>query len=176
MDSDAGGQVGGMTSSEEVRRRLASESLGWRCGGCGGRTNEEMMREQERLVQEVGKGEEKEEAVPEELRLGYKDELGKENSSPKQQDEKAAVVEDEAVEIPVRTSAQVAAAGAAAETTTTTTTRTLPAPTRTTPAAQAAPPPRLATPPAPQDTAWIDKAIIGVGTALAIMVFRMLFL
>ena len=38
------GQVGGLEAGEGVRRKLAEESRGWRCEGCGGgRSNEEVM-------------------------------------------------------------------------------------------------------------------------------------
>lgn len=77
MDSDAKGQVGGMDANEEVRRRLAGSSRIWRCGVCG-KTNEEIMREVELAVGEQGvEGREKVEEVPEELRLGYREDLGK---------------------------------------------------------------------------------------------------
>ncbi|RAH87686.1 UBC-like protein [Aspergillus japonicus CBS 114.51] len=37
MDGDARGQVGGLDVGEEVRRRYAAASRGWRCEGCMGR-------------------------------------------------------------------------------------------------------------------------------------------
>jgi len=78
MSGEAKGQVGGLDMSEEGRKRLAKESRGWRCaGGCGGRTNEEVLREceEEWKAMEGEGGERKEDAVPEELRLEYRDDL-----------------------------------------------------------------------------------------------------
>ncbi|KAL1835910.1 hypothetical protein VTJ49DRAFT_5894 [Mycothermus thermophilus] len=36
METDPKGQLGGVDASEEVRRRLAGESRGWKCGVCDG--------------------------------------------------------------------------------------------------------------------------------------------
>ena len=44
-EKGSAGQVGGMEAKAEVRERLARESKSWRCEGCGGRTNNETMRE-----------------------------------------------------------------------------------------------------------------------------------
>lgn len=73
MDTDAGGQLGGMDASKEVRTRMAGQSRGWRCGTCGKR-NEEIMEEVEQAVREHGAGG-REEVVPQELRLAYRDDL-----------------------------------------------------------------------------------------------------
>lgn len=84
METDAKGQVGGMDTSEAVRRRLAQESGGWKCAVCGGgKTNREIMEEQEEAVkraeeERVAKGEtkdEKEVEVPQELKMGFRDEM-----------------------------------------------------------------------------------------------------
>ena len=78
MSGEAKGQVGGLDMSEEGRKRLARESRGWRCaGGCGGWTNEEVLREceEEWKATEGEGGERKGDAVPEELRLEYRDDL-----------------------------------------------------------------------------------------------------
>lgn len=77
MKEEAGGQVGGLEMGMLGRERLARESRGWRCGGCGGRTNEEVLRECERAAETCTGKTREEEVVPEELRLGYRDELGK---------------------------------------------------------------------------------------------------
>jgi ubiquitin-conjugating enzyme E2 J1 len=73
------GQVGGMEASKEVRQRMAKSSRQWRCDGCGGRTNEEKMREWWEVCREKGVKVEEEaglEELPEGLKLGFKDELG----------------------------------------------------------------------------------------------------
>ncbi|MCJ1300283.1 hypothetical protein MMC08_003079 [Hypocenomyce scalaris] len=76
MAGEAGGQVGGLEMGEQGRARLARESRGWRCVGCGGRSNEEILKECDERA-EHSKGDRKEETVPDELRLGYRDELEK---------------------------------------------------------------------------------------------------
>ena len=77
MDTDARGQLGGMDSSEEVRKRLANQSKSWKCSACG-KTNEAIMKEQEEYVKEQGV-ESKAEEVPEELRLAYREDLSNTN-------------------------------------------------------------------------------------------------
>jgi len=80
MDSESKGQVGGLECGEGTRRALARESRAWRCGGCGGRTNVEVLGEVgERVRQmerEKGLGRE-EVRVPGDLRLAYRDEMGR---------------------------------------------------------------------------------------------------
>ncbi|KAL2179173.1 ubiquitin-conjugating enzyme/RWD-like protein [Thermothelomyces heterothallicus CBS 202.75] len=80
METDVKGQLGGLESGEAVRRRLAAESRAWRCGVCcGGKTNAEILAECEERVKESsgeGRGREEEEVkVPEELRMGWRDEM-----------------------------------------------------------------------------------------------------
>lgn len=76
MEGGAKGQVGGMEMGEGERRRLAEESKGWKCNGCGGRNNEEILAAQEEDGGDhprISKAE-----VPEDLRFGFKDEIPKE--------------------------------------------------------------------------------------------------
>ena len=86
------GQVGGMEASKEVRARLAQASRGWRCEGCGRRSNEEVMKEWWETCKERGVKVEEEmglEELPEGLSLevrepkgrGEDDETVKETSS-----------------------------------------------------------------------------------------------
>lgn len=78
MDSESKGQVGGLDCGEGTRRALARESKGWRCGGCGGRTNEEVMGEVGEKVRERERekgGDGQEVRAPGELRLAYRDEM-----------------------------------------------------------------------------------------------------
>ena len=77
MDTDAKGQLGGMDASEEVRKRLASQSNNWKCSTCG-KVNEAIMKEQDDLVKEKGEDSKLEE-VPEELRLAYREDLSSAN-------------------------------------------------------------------------------------------------
>lgn len=81
MDTDAKGQLGGMDASEEVRRRFAGHSKAGRCAACG-KSNEEIMREQDEAVRAGGgEGEKGQDTVPEELRLAYRDDLGKDGKA-----------------------------------------------------------------------------------------------
>ena len=169
MDSDASGQIGGMSTSEEVRKRLARESRGWRCGGCGGRSNEEVMLELEERCREEG-GAREEEKVPDELRLEFRDQLGKDKGGEKkaEDDEK----EDEAREGSATTDGNMTTtslpretASSVAEVRTQPITRTVPSPTAVRTATQARP----QTSP---DTSLLDMAIVGVAIALVLMLFK----
>ena len=73
MDSDAGGQVGGMEASEVLRKKLANGSRVWKCGVCR-KTNEDIMAEQEAVVEQMG-GNGKHGQFPETLRLAYREDL-----------------------------------------------------------------------------------------------------
>ena len=82
MASEAKGQIGGLDMNEEARERLASESRVWKCGGCGGKSNEEVILECEARWREQHVGGEVDLAsrssdiqIPEELRLAYKDDM-----------------------------------------------------------------------------------------------------
>ncbi|KAK3940719.1 putative ubiquitin-conjugating enzyme [Diplogelasinospora grovesii] len=80
METDAKGQLGGLETSDAVRKRLAQESGGFRCGACSTKTNAEIMAECEELVkqhqQEAGSSkQEKEVEVPKELKMGWRDEM-----------------------------------------------------------------------------------------------------
>lgn len=71
MEGGAKGQVGGMEMGEAERRRLAEESKAWKCAGCGGRTNNEILKSQrEEGATSSGAG-----IIPDELKFGYKDEM-----------------------------------------------------------------------------------------------------
>ncbi|KAI4273117.1 MAG: hypothetical protein LQ337_004847 [Flavoplaca oasis] len=84
MEGGAQGQVGGMEMGESERKRLAGESRGWKCDQCGS-TNEDILREEGKRCEEL---EQKEgstkaaakEQIPDELRFGFKDEMGKAES------------------------------------------------------------------------------------------------
>jgi ubiquitin-conjugating enzyme E2 J1 len=149
MDTDAKGQLGGMYASEEVRRRFAGQSSGWRCGACG-KSNVEVMAGQDRAVEEAG-GDKKVEVVPEGLRLAYREDLGK------QGDGNAAEGS--------------AAVGTGATPASSAVPSTI-APTRTVPAHAVAA--QVQRPAARQDDgipAWIDKAIMGIVAVLAALVW-----
>jgi ubiquitin-conjugating enzyme E2 J1 len=157
MDTDAKGQVGGMDASEEVRRRFAAQSKLSRCAACG-KTNDEIIKELDEVVQAHGGESKSDEQVPEQLRLAYREDLDKEKTNAGEGDAKAAE--------------KVVADGPE---------QSDPAPTRTTPApvpVATFPAPALAQqqqPPLRQDDgvpAWIDKAIYGVLAALAFLLWK----
>jgi ubiquitin-conjugating enzyme E2 J1 len=79
IETDARGQIGGLDTSDTVRRRLASESRNWRCPACA-RSNEELLaaaaeRCRELGIDTEGAGPSDEVQVPEELRMGFRDEM-----------------------------------------------------------------------------------------------------
>lgn len=172
MEGDAKGQVGGMEMPEKERRRLAGESKSWRCQGCGGRSNEDILREE---GGEIGEGREGEHVVPEELKFGFRDQMAAAESKDMAKDKGRQVVSMTAPD-PSPASASVASLLPP----------TSSAPeaihaTRTVPVASAshAPPPLpTATRQAQSDgvPAWVDKAITGLVAALAIMVIKKILL
>ncbi|KAF2161318.1 hypothetical protein M409DRAFT_59311 [Zasmidium cellare ATCC 36951] len=165
MDTDAKGQVGGMDASEEVRRRFAGQSLKGRCAACG-KSNEEVMREQEEAVREAG-AEMGKEIVPEELRLAYRDDLGKGEGKAKEGTSQSGN--------PPLPPPAAAAPAVPPPTSTTTQTRPVsgPAPVPPATAAVAAQQQQQRRP--QQDDgipAWIDKAIYGVIGAIIFLLWK----
>lgn len=77
MDTDAKGQLGGIDCSKDAREKMAKDSGAWKCPACA-KSNADIMKEREELVQEIEEkeGKRKEEVIPDELRLAYRDELG----------------------------------------------------------------------------------------------------
>lgn len=78
METDARGQLGGLETTEAVRRRLATESHAFRCSACG-RTNADIITECEAAAKEhEGEGGSAAEVeVPSELKMGFRDEMEK---------------------------------------------------------------------------------------------------
>ncbi|KAF2140774.1 uncharacterized protein K452DRAFT_252666 [Aplosporella prunicola CBS 121167] len=177
MDTDAKGQVGGIDCTEAARRKMAAESVTHRCASCG-KTNADVMTEREDLVREmVGKGEIKEEEVPEELRLAYREDLGKQ-AEPGESSSKAAAppaANEEETSSAQKTETTTPAASASAPLS------AAPAPAPAPAAARPAPPPpqqqQQQQPRRADDAvpAWIDKAIYGIVAALAFMILRRIF-
>ncbi|KAH8672857.1 ubiquitin-conjugating enzyme/RWD-like protein [Tricladium varicosporioides] len=79
METDAKGQLGGLETSGRERERIAEGTGSWKCGICG-RSNVEILEETANAAKEKeAEGEKVEEVVvPGELRMGFKDEMGKE--------------------------------------------------------------------------------------------------
>ncbi|KAI0167190.1 ubiquitin-conjugating enzyme/RWD-like protein [Pestalotiopsis sp. NC0098] len=83
METDASGQIGGLNSSDNVRRSLAAESKSWTCPACA-RSNGEIMREVVDRCKELdaaaaadGSSSRAEIEVPAELKMGFRDEMEK---------------------------------------------------------------------------------------------------
>lgn len=152
MDTSASGQLGGMEASEEVRKRLAGQSGVSKCAVCA-KSNAEIMEEQDEAVKEAGVDGETAEAVPEELRLAYREDLSqaKENAeangkaAPAQAQQEQNTVESQTVTPAVP--AQVQQQGQT----------------------QQQQQPRWQDDAIP---AWIDKAIYGVVAALLFLVWK----
>ncbi|EMC98518.1 hypothetical protein BAUCODRAFT_32569 [Baudoinia panamericana UAMH 10762] len=167
MDTSASGQLGGMEASEEVRKRMAGQSAGWKCPACA-KTNAEIMREQEETVREQGAEAEMEETVPEELRLAYREDLAQ---KPEPAKETNGGAKTPALAAPA-SEPNIQAENASPQ----------PAPA---PQTQAAPQQHPAQPPQQQPAQpqrqneeippWIDKAIYGVVGALVFLVWRKWF-
>ncbi|OTA93477.1 hypothetical protein M434DRAFT_21449 [Hypoxylon sp. CO27-5] len=83
METDARGQLGGLDTSDAVRRKLAAESRAWKCGVCA-KTNGEIIAECEERCREhdgQNQGRREEVQVPAELKMGFRDEMEKAGKS-----------------------------------------------------------------------------------------------
>jgi len=165
MDTDAKGQLGGLDTTKDVRERLAAESKGWKCTGCG-KSNAEIMREREEVCSEEKTGQRKEDIVPDELRLAYRDELQTTESGPTAKEPLSGSISSS-----TSTTQHQPVAPVVAATTSTPGPAPVPRPTRTVP--MAAPSTRqLAQQTPDRSLAWIDTCIYGVVAALLFMVLR----
>ena len=159
MEGDAKGQVGGMEMPQRERERLANESCTWRCHGCGGRSNQDILKEE---GGEASKGKQTEPVVPSELKFGFRDQMEKPDS------EKA---QGEKLEHPVSVTPSTLDNSQPSST-------QMPVqPTRTIPASLPIHVPQAIPLAGRQEQSngvppWVDKAITGLAAALAIMVFK----
>ncbi|ORY01807.1 ubiquitin-conjugating enzyme/RWD-like protein [Clohesyomyces aquaticus] len=163
MDTDAKGQLGGIECNAQIRKRMAGESVNHKCPTCG-RTNAEIMKEREEAAKliEAREGKKKEEeAVPEELRLAYRDELEAGKSGPAEPKGMEKAQDPPSASAPVPRSDS--AAGPTANV-------TAPRPTRT--VAQRAPPVQVAQRQPDRSLAWIDACIYGIVGALLFLMLR----
>lgn len=87
MTTNAAGQLGGLDTTESVRRRLATESPAFRCAVCN-RTNADIVRECEERAREAGASASDDVVVPGELNMGFRDEM--EAAAAKKEKEKEA--------------------------------------------------------------------------------------
>ncbi|KAK3901149.1 ubiquitin-conjugating enzyme/RWD-like protein, partial [Staphylotrichum tortipilum] len=182
METDVKGQLGGMEAAEGVRRRMAGESSAWRCGVCAGsKTNGEILGEWEERVKEMGGGEGEEVRVPEELKMGWRDEMGKGKGKGKDQEEDADGESDALAEGFVQTAPPAVAAAAESAVPPTQQQQQPLQPTRTVPSPSPLP---VAAGPALQQmqrrepdsvTAWLDRLIVAVAILLAAVVAKVMF-
>lgn len=184
MEGGAKGHVGGMEMGEEGRQKLAGESRRWRCEGCGGRTNEEILKGEEGRCKGKGKeGEGESTAVPEGLRLGYRDEMEveKDTAQPAETTSRQPApsatlqvnlptVKPPTLNVPTSTRTSLAPSCAS-----------IPNPSFPSSSSSSSSAPRSQLPTAQQRRsdpvpAWIDKAIAGLIAGLAFMVIHKLVL
>ncbi|OTB06066.1 hypothetical protein M426DRAFT_319141 [Hypoxylon sp. CI-4A] len=191
METDARGQLGGLDTSDAVRRKLAAESGGWRCAVCA-KSNREIMDECEVRCREfeaengAGEGGAKREEVrvPEELKMGFRDEMekaakgsGSADEGAKEDLESAELAEGFVQTAPEREVAvphSAAAAAAAARPA-----QGVPAPTGRTPLPDpvGAAPTTTARRPADPNAgvpAWVDYAIVSLVVVLIAMLMKLL--
>lgn len=172
MDTDAKGQLGGIECSRDARERMAKDSGKWTCAGCG-RSNADIMKEREEVVKEIEEkeGKRKEEEIPEELRLAYRDELGNKDGADAEKTDKG---KGKAVESEMQQTTPVQSSVPSAPTVTVpikapSPPTITPRPTRTAPA----PPVQQVLQQSPdRSLAWIDTCIWGVVAMLLFMVVR----
>jgi ubiquitin-conjugating enzyme E2 J1 len=168
MDTDAKGQLGGIECGEKARQKMAGESGAYMCPACG-KSNEDIMAEREELARlvEAREGKQKEEEVPEELRLAYRDEIGKEKQQEEVKESKGKEKVVGVTPLPTSTSASSSTPAPQARSPT----GPAPLPTRTVqPIVQ-----QLAQQTPDRGMALIDAGIYGIVAALLFMVFRKLF-
>lgn len=167
MDTSAGGQLGGMEASEEVRRRLAGQSRAHTCQACGKR-NEVIMQEQDEAVREAGGeggADKKEETVPEELRLAYRENLGEKKAGA----ESSSGAGDKSTADTAASAPLPAVSAPPSNAAITTTAPVTSAPVQTQVQAQT---PAAVRRPDAEVPAWIDKAIYGVIGAIIFLIFK----
>ena len=172
MEGDAKGQVGGMEMPQKERERLAQESRVWKCNGCGGRTNADILKEE---GGDPEKGKQSEPVVPEDLKFGFKDEMDKaveeSKSEPKETLPQGATSAD--IGGTVSSGAQASTSMAPQNPSS----AHPPQPTRTTSLNASVRPLQPAQPPMQQIQSngvprWVDNAITGLVAALILMVFK----
>ena len=173
MDTDAKGQLGGIECSRDARERMAKDSGKWTCAGCG-KSNAEIMKEREEAVKETEEkeGGRKEEELPEELRLAYRDELGQKEEAETEEVDKGkgkaigSEVQHEMSSRPMPSAAPAVITPVAASSPSVV---PAPRPTRTVPAS---PLQQMVRQSPDRSLAWIDTCIWGVVAMLLFMVVK----
>jgi ubiquitin-conjugating enzyme E2 J1 len=180
MDTDAGGQVGGMSAPDNVRKALAEKSRGYSCAGCG-KGALAILEEQEQRCKELGVEATDEEDNPLVGKIGLiepkKDgQTAEASATPTTSSQSEDVVAGSEPELPAVAPVQEAQPAHTPQ---------QPQSHPQTPAAprvqtqsQPQPPAQLQQPPlqpvvaTTTTDAWIDKAIIGIVIALVLMILR----
>jgi ubiquitin-conjugating enzyme E2 J1 len=149
MDTDAKGQLGGLQCDDDARKKMASRSGDYTCPTCQ-KSNRIIMEERGEEVKKFGDmgKETKEEQVPEELRLAYREDLDLEKKPA------ATTAKDDQTEnMPIAS----------------------PPPLNLSPipvASQTAQQPRRRAGAQESTESWVDMAIYGIAAVLAILVAR----
>ncbi|KAI5461060.1 ubiquitin-conjugating enzyme/RWD-like protein [Mariannaea sp. PMI_226] len=193
METDARGQLGGLETTDVVRKRLASESSGFKCATCG-KTNAEIMKECEERTKESSAAAQEVE-IPKELNMGWRDEMeAKKNMTSSESTTTIAADDSESAELAegfVQTAPFVTNVDSAPISSTDLSTARppselrLPNPTQATPlpnVAAQAPAAGLTAPPQPARRAsddgvplWLDRLIVVMVVFLVALVLKILF-
>ncbi|KAH0369469.1 UBC-like protein, partial [Aureobasidium melanogenum] len=176
MDTDAGGQVGGMSAPDNVRKQLAEKSREYSCAGCG-KGALAILEEQEERCKELGIEATNEEENPLLGKIGLIE--PKKEGSTTEPSAPAPAIQQNGETVSSSSPSPPAVAAAQEVKPTPTTQQSQPPPTQ--PSFQTQPHSTAQTqqrqppvqPPATTTTdAWIDKAIIGIVIALVLMILR----
>lgn len=180
MEGDAKGQVGGMEMPETERKRLAEESRSWKCHGCGGRSNETILKEEGGIQVDgaAAAAKAEQQIVPEELKLGFMDEMLEQKKKKKTPDAAASLTESSPSHsshqditetlAPVGPPSTAAGTGPVAPAVPSEQSQS------NVQAHQPEPLPQRVPTGSNGPPVWIDKAIAGVAAALAVMVVKKL--
>jgi ubiquitin-conjugating enzyme E2 J1 len=158
MDTDAKGQLGGLQADDDARRTIAKRSPEYTCPSCQ-KSNRAIMAERAEAVKKLADAgkEIKEEEVPEELRLAYREDLQK--GAPK------ADSQTQADRVETTSGAQLDASKV----------ETSQDPARRSPETLVVQPvqQQMARPPVrASEDRWIDLAIYGIAAVLVVLVAR----
>lgn len=186
MDTDARGQLGGYDTTEAVRKRLAGESLAFKCATCG-MTNSEIIKASEERAKESSSSSD-EVKIPDELNMGFKDELEANKKKQAEEDAEAAEVAEGFVQTVPNPPANHDTATSSSVPITADTTQnrqaqpghSIPQPTRTVPLPSQVPERQAVSPSHRRSLddgvpVWIDRLIVALVILLAVLVLKVLF-
>ncbi|KAM0151072.1 hypothetical protein ACHAQE_004565 [Botrytis cinerea] len=177
METSPSGQLGGVDASDSIRKRIAGESRGWKCGVCGGKSCEEILGEAEQLAKELeGEGtssNREEETIPPDMQIGLKKETKAETGSNQETGSNKEIDDENS-----KSTEEVTPAQAESEYPAAIPAQTVPQPTATIPLPQHPQPQRQTAQARVQSDegvpAWVDRAIAGIVLCLVVMVLKML--